>query len=426
MVVPSGYRPTRFELKNALLGNSRSRIGRALRKLPSKRRICETLAPMGPRRMSLVILVLTTALSSLAAAHYYLAKRLVLDSGLEGGLVPGLSAAIAVLGVGSILQPALERALPAPWFRIVSWPFLVWMGVFWIGLNVLWIAEGLGAMAGWVGLGPVAPGLRAAALWLLIGALAAWGLRGGLGPPRLERVEHTLPRWPGSLAGLRIVQISDVHIGPILGRRFLEDLVARVNALDADLVAITGDLVDGRVDQLQGDVTPLGELRAKHGVYFVTGNHDAYSGDEAWVAHLETLGIRVLRNRRDRIELAAGSFWLAGVDDHRGDWAAGSSEDLPRALEGWDPSEPLVLLAHDPSTFKRAHRRGIHLQLSGHTHGGQIWPFRWLVRLAVPWIEGCHEAGDSRLYVSRGTGFWGPPMRILSPAEITEHTLRAV
>lgn len=378
---------------------------------------------MNRRRLSLMILAIASALSSLAAAHFYLAKRLVLDPGFEGGLGAGLLAAIVVLGVGSILQPGLERVLSAPWFRILSWPFLVWMGFFWIGFNTLWITDGLGALAGLVGLGPIDPVLRATGLWLLISALVVWGLHGGLGPPRLERVEHNLARWPASLAGLRIVQISDIHIGPVLNHRFAERLVARVNALDADLVAITGDLVDGRLDQLRDEVIAFGDLRAKHGVYFVTGNHDVYSGDEAWVAYLEELGIRVLRNRRERITLAGGSFWLAGVDDHRGDIAAGSSEDLPRALEGWDPAEPLVLLAHDPSTFKRAHPKGIDLQLSGHTHGGQIWPFRWLVRMVIPWVEGRYEAGRSKLYVSRGTGFWGPPMRILAPAEITEHIL---
>jgi hypothetical protein len=136
------------------------------------------------------------------------------------------------------------------------------------------------------------------------------------------------------------------------------------------------------------------------------------------------LGLRPLRNERVEIRAGGAAFDLAGVDDHRGDWLHGSPCDLERALAGRDPARAVVLLAHDPTTFAAASRRGVDLQLSGHTHGGQIWPFRYLVRLAVPFVEGLHRRGASLLYVSRGTGFWGPPLRLLAPAEITELTLR--
>ena len=317
---------------------------------------------MDRRRLPLVALGIVTVLGTLAAAHYYLARRLVLDPAIEGPLGTALLGAFVVLGVGSILQPGLERALPAPWFRLASWPFLLWMGFFWIGFNTLWISDGLGFLGGLAGLGPLDAGARAALLWLVIAALMVLGLRRGLRPPDHVRVEHRLLRWPGALDGLRIVQISDIHIGPILGRGFAERLVARLNALDADLVVITGDLVDGRVDQLREDVTAFGELRARHGVWFVTGNHDVYSGDEAWVSRLQELGIQALRNRRERIGEGDASFWLAGVDDHRGDWAAGSSEDLPAALEGWDAESgrgaraprprPLDLQARPPARHR--------------------------------------------------------------------------
>jgi hypothetical protein len=221
------------------------------------------------------------------------------------------------------------------------------------------------------------------------------------------------------------VQISDIHLGPLLGRAFARELVERVNALRPDLVALTGDLVDGSVARLRDEVAPFAGLRARHGAFFVTGNHDWYSGAEAWVGVVRELGLRPLRNERVEIGSAGASFDLAGVDDHRGDWLHGSPSDLARALEGRDAGRPVVLLAHDPTTFAEASRRGVDLQLSGHTHGGQIWPFRYLVRLAVPWVDGLHERGASLLYVSRGTGFWGPPLRLLAPAEITEITLRA-
>jgi hypothetical protein len=239
-------------------------------------------------------------------------------------------------------------------------------------------------------------------------------------------VEVELRRGPRALDGLRIAQISDVHVGSLLGRRFAASLVERVNALDADLVAVTGDLVDGSVHHLADDVAPLRGLRGRHGVFFVTGNHDHYSGADEWVEMASSLGMRVLRNERVAIETRGAVFDLAGVEDHHAHLVSGThAEDLPAALSGRDPARPVVLLAHDPSTFKQASRLGVDLQLSGHTHGGQIFPFGLLVRLAIPFVAGLYTRGASRLYVSRGTGFWGPPMRLLAPAEITELVLRA-
>ena len=203
-------------------------------------------------------------------------------------------------------------------------------------------------------------------------------------------------------------------------------LTERVNELEPDLVAVTGDLVDGHVDTLFDEVAPFSGLRGGVGVYFVTGNHDHLSDAAAWVERAKQLGFCVLRNERVEIEVGAASFDLAGVDDHHGAlFGAEGGEDLDAALDHRDPSRPLVLLAHDPSTFKRASRLGVDLQLSGHTHGGQIWPFGALVRLVIPWVAGHHRIGRSQLYVSRGSGFWGPPMRLFAPAEITELTLRS-
>jgi predicted MPP superfamily phosphohydrolase len=196
--------------------------------------------------------------------------------------------------------------------------------------------------------------------------------------------------------------------------------------MDADLVAVTGDLVDGRVEELFEEVAPFAALRGRLGVYFVTGNHDHYSDARAWASHAAQLGFRVLRNERVEIGGESGIFDLVGVDDHRGGMlGSDGGEDLDAALAGREDSRPAVLLAHDPSTFKRAAQRGIDLQISGHTHGGQIWPFAALVRLAIPWVAGHYRVGCSQLYVSRGSGFWGPPMRLFAPAEITEIVLRA-
>jgi hypothetical protein len=267
--------------------------------------------------------------------------------------------------------------------------------------------------------------VRAALVATVALVAGAQGLRSALAGPAVRRVEIGLARWPRELDGFRIAQISDIHIGPILGRAFAEDLVRRVNALAPDLVAITGDLVDGDARLLAGEVAPFAGLRARHGAYFVTGNHDHYSGARAWSAVVSGLGIRVLRNERVEIRSGGAVFDLLGVDDHRGDVVGGDGgEDLGRALAGRDPARAAILLAHDPSTFRRASELGIDLQLSGHTHGGQIWPFEWLVRLVVPFVAGLYRRGGAILYVSRGTGFWGPPMRLRAPAEIGEIVLR--
>ena len=393
---------------------------------PARARDLQDSAPVSRRRLLQLLPVLLLALAGLAGAHLLWARRFVLDADLGAREETLGLALVALLGAGSVLQPLLLRLLPAPWFRLASWPFLVWMGVFWIGLQLVWATDGLWLLVSALGGSEAFPAAkeRAAILTLLLLALVSVALLEGLRPPRLRPVVHRLARWPEGLSGFRIVQISDLHFGPILGRGFARALTRRVNALAPDLIVITGDLVDGPLHRLRDDVEPLCELRARYGVYFVTGNHDAYSGDEAWVARVAELGIRPLRNARVRIESAGTGFWLAGVDDHRGDWARGSSEDLPAALAGWDRHEPVVLLAHDPATFREASLEGVDLQLSGHTHGGQIWPFRWLVRLTVPWVEGLHTRRGSSLYVSRGTGFWGPPMRLLAPSEITVHELQ--
>jgi predicted MPP superfamily phosphohydrolase len=307
------------------------------------------------------------------------------------------------------------------------------MGVAFLLLVLLGASDlvlGLGGAAAWAAGGELADaeGTSRARAALVAGAalvLAAVGMRGALRPPALRRIELRIPRWPAALDGFRIAQISDVHIGPILGKRFARHVVERVNALSPDLIAVTGDLVDGSVRRLGDEVAPFADLRADHGVYFVTGNHDHYSGARSWVARAAELGMRPLRNECVAIARGAAAFDLAGVDDAHGSWLGeGGGEDLERALAGRDRSRPVVLLAHDPSTWKRASRMGVDLQLSGHTHGGQIWPFFYFVRLVIPWVAGLYERAGSLLYVSRGTGFWGPPLRLLAPAEITEISLR--
>ncbi|HKC49532.1 MAG TPA: metallophosphoesterase [Myxococcota bacterium] len=384
------------------------------------------------KRVLAGMLILVVAATVLFGGHFYIAQRLVFDPDLEGA---ARLAALAAIGSGFaclLLQPFAERLVAPPWNRLVAWPASIWMGVAFLFLLVLgagdalrWIAGGVAHAAGNdMPAFETSARLQAALSAALVAVAGAAGLREALRPPRLVKLEIALARWPRALDGFRIAQISDIHIGPLRDRRFSRHLTSRVNALAPDLICVTGDLVDGSARLLADEVAPFGELRARHGVFFVTGNHDHYSGADSWVRVIEGLGLVPLRNRHVEIRRGGAAFTLAGVDDHRGGFGDGQREDLPRALAGRDPGLPVLLLAHDPNTFKKASQSGVDLQLSGHTHGGQIWPFRYLVRLAVPFVAGRYARGGAELYVSRGTGFWGPPMRLFAPAEITEITVR--
>lgn len=256
-------------------------------------------------------------------------------------------------------------------------------------------------------------------------SFAEAGVRAAL-RPQLVDVEVKLARLPRRLDGFTITQLTDVHIGNTIGREFVESMVGSVNQLGSDMVAITGDLVDGSVHRLRQKAAPLAHIRARYGVHFVTGNHEYYSGADAWIAYLRGLGVNVLRNQCVRIGDGEHSFDLAGIDDHSARWHKGHGADLAAAVSGRDPERELVLLAHQPRQVKDALAHGVGLQLSGHTHGGQIWPWHYLVKVQQRGLlAGLTAHGDTQLYVSRGTGYWGPPVRLRAPAEITRIVLRA-
>ncbi|MFN8640174.1 MAG: metallophosphoesterase [Candidatus Binatia bacterium] len=382
------------------------------------------------RRLALVATVIATLLAILVGGHLYLAERLVWAPALPPPW-RGLALAILVGGALSLLlQPIAERTLSRRAGRWVAWPASLWMGAGFFLLVGALASDGLRALMGAVTPGGVAAGPTAARLQaaLIVGLAltAVWrGARELRAGPQVTGLTVRIPSWPAALDGFRIVQISDLHLGPILDRRFAAALAARVNALAPDLVAITGDLVDGDVRHIGDELAPLAALRAPHGVYFVTGNHDYYSGADAWAARVAELGARPLRNQRVTIHRGDAAFELAGVEDHHAHLVSSRHRsDLAAALAGRDPSRPVILLAHDPLTFADAAARGVALQLSGHTHGGQIWPFRYLVRLHTPYVAGWYRRGASQLYVSRGTGFWGPALRLFAPAEIVAITIR--
>lgn len=254
--------------------------------------------------------------------------------------------------------------------------------------------------------------------------VAGYGVFRAFHAPEVTELAVRIPKLPRALDGLTIVQLTDIHVGPFIRRRFMDELVRQTNALKPDLVAITGDLVDGDVPTLGPAVAALGDLRARFGSYFVTGNHEYYSGDEAWTAFLEQIGVGVLRNRRVEIGDGGGVIDLVGVDDWSGGRRRGKrGYDLDAALAGRDPDRAAVLLAHQPANFRVAAERGIDLQISGHTHGGQLFPMTLLIGMHWEHVAGLYREADSHLYVSRGCGFWGPPMRVGSPPEIVKLVL---
>ncbi|MGA5219320.1 metallophosphoesterase [Streptomyces cinereoruber] len=242
-----------------------------------------------------------------------------------------------------------------------------------------------------------------------------YGTYGVLRGPRVKRVTVPLAKIPRAAHGYRIAVVSDVHLGPILGRAHTQRIVDAINSTQPDLIAVVGDLVDGTVENLGPAAEPLARLRARHGSFFVTGNHEYFSGADAWVDHVRELGLRPLRN--ERLEIAAG-FDLAGVDDVAGE-SEGQGPDFVRALGDRDRARAAVLLAHQPIVVHDAVRHGVDLQLSGHTHGGQLWPGNLLAELANPTVAGLERYGDTQLYVSRGAGAWGPPVRVGAPSDIT-------
>jgi len=363
--------------------------------------------------------------------HVYVALRLLPGVAQAAG-IPSAGVLGALLLASAVLIPfALRRrkgkrsAAEARRADLLAWASLTLMGLF-SSLFVLTLLRDLAALAAGAATFAGAPAvperwrdLSSVAVVLLALLVTLAGLYDARKPPQVKTVDVPLKDLPPALEGFRIAQISDMHIGPTIKRPAMKHVVAAINRLDVDLVAITGDLVDGNVHELSRHVAPLAGLRSRHGTFFVTGNHEYYSGVDEWLAFLGTLGVRVLRNERVAIRGDQG-FDLAGIDDaSAAAHGHGHGADLPRAVAGRDTSRPLVLLAHQPKGIDLAERLGVDLQLSGHTHGGQLFPWNFVVKLVYPFIAGLYRQGRTQVYVSEGTGYWGPPMRVGTSAEIT-------
>lgn len=265
-----------------------------------------------------------------------------------------------------------------------------------------------------------------------LGVIGTAGLMSGYGfyearrTPRRKRVEIPIKNLPASFDGFRIVQITDLHIGPTIKRSFVQSVVDEVLSLKPDLVAVTGDLVDGTVSHLKHDAAPLSGLEAPFGLYFVTGNHEYYSGAEPWVKEIRRLGFNVLLNEHVILDKNGEKLVLAGVTDFNGGMILHHHVSDPSlALKGAPEGTVRILLAHQPRSVFEASKQGVDLQISGHTHGGQYFPWNNFVKLQQPFISGLNKYRNTWVYTSRGTGYWGPPNRFGIPSEVTEIILRS-
>jgi uncharacterized protein len=416
--------------------------------------------------------------------HYYLWRRLVRNTtrtrrGRRIGtwVMIGLSALVVATFVGS-------QVFPRPVALVLSWPGYLWLAVMFYLLLLLAALE-IPALVARIVLRRRARGAAAAPVPVLVGAPSAEvgadpppvetadrerppvgagtdrdgddrrtddesgneesrrvflsravaitagvvsvgvvgsGIGTAMGPPRLKRIEIPLAKLPRTADGLRIALVSDLHLGPLRGISHTRRVVDMVNGLDADVVAIVGDLVDGSVAELGLAAAPLRELRSRSGSFFVTGNHEYYSGYEDWIAEVERLGLQTLRNERAQLP---GGLDIAGVNDPTGG-SFGDGPDFDRAMADRDPARAVVLLAHQPGQAHDAARHGVDLQLSGHTHGGQLWPFHYIVKVAQqPVVSGLGQVDGMPVYVTNGAGFWGPPVRVGAPPDITLVQLRS-
>ncbi len=373
------------------------------------------------------LLGVLTMVGLVAGIHGYLGLRLLVDP-----RVPQPWAALGWVALGLLfasipLGMVAMRMEPSVFSRTVYGTGILWMGVFGVLLSAVVAADVVGGVWRLVGSAPEALTLargKALAVVTVVGPALAWAWLTARGKARVERLTVPVAGLGAGLSGMKVVQISDIHIGPTLDRHFMRRVVDQVNALEPDVVAVTGDLVDGSVRQLRDEVAPLGGLRAKLGVYFVTGNHEYYSGGTAWAAEVARLGLTVLLNEHRVVEREGARLTVAGVTDHNGgsiDPTHACRPDL--ALAGAPAGVPRLLLAHQPRTARLAKGLGVDLQLSGHTHGGQIFPFMFFVKLQQPVVSGLATVAGVRVYTNRGTGYWGPPFRLGPTPEITELTL---
>ena len=377
---------------------------------------------MPPRRLIVIVL------SLLAMLHMYIGLRL-LPAIAPGAL--GMAVGVLLLVLSTLLLPAglaVSRLPHRHWSDAVSWISMLTMGLF-SSLLVLTVVRDVALLL----LSFVDPGMSAIsqrsaiAVPLLALAVTLVGLVNARRIAGVVHVDVPIAGLPAALEGYSIVQISDIHIGPTIKRNYLKAIVAKVNALKPDAIAITGDLVDGSVHRLAEHTAPLAQLSARDGAFFVTGNHEYYSGAEEWIAEVRRLGLTVLMNEHVVCERGGAGVMIAGVPDYTAHNFFESHRSDPHAAAAGAPEHVAVrvLLAHQPRTADAAADAGFDLQLSGHTHGGQFFPWNLFVPMQQPFVAGLDRLRALWVYTSRGTGYWGPPKRFGAPSEITRLRLVA-
>ncbi|HTH88910.1 MAG TPA: metallophosphoesterase [Acidothermaceae bacterium] len=352
-------------------------------------------------------------------------------------LAPSASWPTAVIVVGTLLFAAAFAAMPLLMVfghgrRHIDWAAATGdtlLGAAW----VMFVWSLLGQLLHLVLLtagveDPVQSRLVAGAVVGVVAILLTWGYAEAMRVPRVKKVDVSIARLGPGMDGLRVAVITDTHYGPINRARWSAAVVARINELGADLVCHVGDIADGTVEVRELQASPLASANAALSRVYVTGNHEYFSEAEGWLDYMESIGWVALHNRHVIVERGGDRLVVAGVDDAtaQSSGVRGHRADLEAALAGADATLPVLLLAHQPKQVAQAVLAGVDLQLSGHTHGGQIWPFNFLVRLEQPVVHGLSRHADrTQLYTSRGTGFWGPPFRVFAPSEITLLTLRS-
>lgn len=368
---------------------------------------------------------LSVMMAVVVGLHWYLGARLIDGAGLTPAVASAAWTALWTCFASIFVGFLGGRVLPRPLAKVVQWVGFVWMGAF--GLLLVTTAASDVALAvlsrtalwdpSWLSLRPLG------VVGLVVPALAFGFVVAR--SPRVKRVTVAIPNLPSRFEGFRIAQITDVHIGETLTRSFAAHVTRTVNSLDADAVAVTGDMIDGSVAKLRDEVEPLAGLRGTHGVFYVTGNHEYYHGGSSWQAEARRLGMRVLHNEHVVIERDGQQLVIAGVPDVEGGrFSAQHEPDAAVAFAGAPEGAPRILLAHQPRFARRVGTTRVDLMLSGHTHGGQIFPFMVFVKLQQPVIAGFKVLWGVPTYTSNGTGYWGPPFRIGPRGEVTEVTLK--